>query len=561
MGNRSKEGLNKEFRDYYLNSSLPRMRLGLLLTCVLFLVFALINHFLFPDAPGQVYFLRFGIIVPFMLISVLVMYIKALRNHLHFIYIVLNFLICIVIFLIGATSSIGQNGYEYYFAWVMLVIIGLFIFYRLQFRTLLIIGGLQLLAYLLATLVNGNYLANPSLYINNLFFVVSMFSLGFFMTYIIEKLNWKNFLHQKAVSDNYKKLVLEMKERKDVEAALLQSEHLYQNTLNSIPDWIYVIDEEFRFVMFNSSLQEEHARQGYPVNCVGKKIHQIYPFISSETLEELKLVFRTGEIHLGEQKVDLGKKTIYGETRKVPIFKDKRVIQVMTILRDRSKEKEVEELKLKNAEQKEIMLREIHHRVKNNLAIVISLINLQIQNNSDPDLLRIMKDIELRIRSMALIHEHLYKTESLDRIPLADYLQSLATIIMGTFSGKHLHLTTHLEATEVSIETALPLGLITNELLTNAFKYAFPDQKEGEIQIILCRAEKDQYCLKVTDNGIGLPGDFSFHTQTTLGMFIIRLLVEQLEGSIEVKNCENGGTSFIIHFHGQIDERSTISTN
>ena len=362
MESRSKEGLNKEFFNYYLNSSLPSMRSGLLFTCGLFIIFAILNQFLFPDTPKQLYYFRFGLILPFMLISVLVIYIKALRNHLHLTYIIINLCISLIIFFVGATSSTDQVGYRYYFAWVMLVIIGLCTFYRLQYRTLLIIGGVQLLAYILATLVNGNYHSEPIQFVNNLFFVLSMGSLGFFMTYTIEKLNWKNFLHQKAVSDNYKKLVLEMKERKEAEAALLQSENLYQNTLNSIPDWIYVIDEDFRFVMLNSSLHEEHLRQGFPVNCIGKKINRVYPYISSSTLDEMNMVFRTGKILIGEQKLDLGNKTIYGETRKVPIFKDNKVIQVMTIFRDRSKEKEVEELKLKNAEQKEIMLREIHHR-------------------------------------------------------------------------------------------------------------------------------------------------------------------------------------------------------
>lgn len=557
MENRSKEGLNKEFLDYYLNSSLPSMRYGLLFTFGLFIVFAVLNHFLFPDTPAQTYYIRFGIIVPFMLISVIVMYIPALRNHLHLTYIIINLFICLVIFLVGYTSVPDQEGYQYYYAWVMLVIIGFYTFYRLRFRTLVIVGGFQLAAYILATIINGTYSSDHYRFTNNLFFVISMSSLGFFMTFIIEKLNWKNFLHQKAVSDNYQKLLLEMRERKVAEAALIRSENLYQSTLNAIPDWIYVIDEELRFVMLNASLSNEHLRQGFPIDCIGRKITRVYPYISATTLDELKFVFQTGEILIGEQKLDLGNKIIYGETRKVPIFKDNKVVQVMTILRDKSKEKEVEELKLRNSEQKEIMLREIHHRVKNNLAIVISLINLQIQNNSDADLLRIMKDIELRIRSMALIHEHLYRTENLDRIPLADYIQSLSTIIMGTFSGRHISLVTRLEPTEVSIETALPIGLITNELITNAFKYAFPNQKEGEIQIILSVQDNNQCCLSVSDNGIGLPADYSFKEQKSLGMFIIRLLVEQLEGQIDVIN--NNGASFVIHFRNDIAEKSNIS--
>lgn len=554
---RSKQGLDKEFLNYYLNSSLPSMRAGLLFTLVLFIIFAILNQFFFPNSKEHVYYIRFGIILPFLLLSVLVMYLPSFRNHLHKIYLIINLCICLVVFLVGIYSSPNQKGYEYYFAWVMLVIIGLNTFYRLEFKILLLVSGIQILAYITATLMNHTYQASPGMYVNNLFFVLSMASLGFFMTYTIEKLNWKNFIHQKTVSENYKKLLAEMKERKEVEAALMRSEELYQSTLNSIPDWIYVIDEDFRFVMLNNSLRSEHLRQGFPHDSIGKKITRVYPYISPETLEELKFVFRTGKILNGEQELDLGNKTIYAETRKVPIFKDQKVVQVMTIVRDKSKEKEVEELKLKNAQQKEIMLREIHHRVKNNLAIVISLLNLQIENNSNPDLLRIMKDIELRIRSMALIHEHLYRTENLDRIPLSDYLQSLATIIMSTFSGSHIKLIKNLESADVSIETALPVGLITNELLTNAFKYAFPDHAEGEIRITLNHENDHLYCLKISDNGVGLPADYSFKEQKSFGMFIIRLLVEQLEGNIEVEN--NKGASFIIHFRDRETEVMTTS--
>ena len=250
------------------------------------------------------------------------------------------------------------------------------------------------------------------------------------------------------------------------------------------------------------------------------------------------------------------KKVATVSVRKVPIYKDHEVIQVMTILRDRSKEKEVEELKHKNAEQKEIMLREIHHRVKNNLAIVISLLNLQLRNNSDPELIRIIRDIEMRIRSMALIHEHLYRSENLDRIPLASYLHSLATIITGTFSGHRINIVTSLDPTDVSIETALPLGLIANELLTNAFKYAFPQHNDGEIQVHLHKESSDDFRLTIRDNGVGLPASFSMDSEKSLGMFIVKLLVEQLDGEIAISRLN--GTAFTIRFRNLLVKKQDM---
>jgi len=435
----------------------------------------------------------------------------------------------------------------------MLLIMGLFTFYRLRFRTLTLLGALMVLSYASATILNGSFRNNVNSYINNLFFVIAIYSVGFFMAFLFEKLNWRNFLHQKALSENYKKLLSETRERKEAEEAFRTSELQYHHTLDAIPDWIYVIDEAGRITLVNSSLMVACKLQGMPDNLAGMMLSELYPQFPDSIGEQIQLVFSTGTPSVREMKQEINGEVRYFENRKIPVFRDHKVIQVMTIIRDRSKEREVEELKFKNAEQKEVMLREIHHRVKNNLAIVISLLNLQLRNNSDPELRRIIRDIEMRIRSMALIHEHLYRSENIDRIPLDQYLRSLASIIMGTFSGYHVNLVTDLEPTEVSIETALPLGLITNELLTNAFKYAFPLHHEGEILIHLKKGPGDQCTLMVKDNGMGLPPDFNMDNQSSLGMFIIRLLVEQLDGKIDY-NSRNGA-AFTMTFRNFIPKK------
>jgi two-component sensor histidine kinase len=438
----------------------------------------------------------------------------------------------------------------------MLVVIGLFVFYKMPFITIVLIGLFQISAFTLANILNHTLEKQPFYFYNNFFFVVAIYSIGFMMAFMFRSLNWKNFLHQKALSKNNQQLMEEISERKIAVEALQRSEVLYHSTLDSIPDWIYVVDKELKFVMLNSALQEEHLRQGFPLNCIGKKITKIYPFIPESTLEEINRVFASGETLVSEQQFFLRDKTIYGETRKVAVFKDKEVTQVLTIMRNRSKERELEELKQKNIEQKEVMLREIHHRVKNNLAIVVSLLNLQLRNHADPELRRIIRDIEMRIRSMALIHEHLYRSENLDRIPLGTYLESLTTIITGTFSGHHINMVTSLDAADVSIETALPIGLIANELLTNAFKYAFPHHHDGEIQVHLHKGIGNEFSLMIKDNGVGLPESFSMDSEKSLGMFIVKLLVEQLDGTIEISRIQ--GTAFTIHFRDLLLKKQAI---
>lgn len=338
--------------------------------------------------------------------------------------------------------------------------------------------------------------------------------------------------------------------RRETEEALQRSEIEYRDTLDSLPDWIYVVDEQYKIAMVNAALKEELVRHGLAPDCIGVELIPDFPFINSSTLDDIKHVFTTGTVSISEQKIDLKGKTLYAEITRVPILKDARVVKVILMIRDRSKEKEIEELKRRNTEQKEVLLREIHHRVKNNLAIVISLLNFQLRSNPNEELTRMIIDIQMRIRSMALIHEHLYRSENLDRIPLAAYIESLSYMIMTAFSGHRINLIKQLTPMDVSIETALPIGLIINELLTNAFKYAFPGNTPGEI-IITLEMEENQMCtLSVKDNGVGLPEISTIESDKSIGLYIVRLLVEQLEGTVDI--IRNHGTSFVVRFQNLI---------
>lgn len=527
-------------------SSLSGMRTGLIFTLVLFLCFVFFNTIFFPGLPEIAFYKRFWVIAPVITLSILVTYFRSLYRWLHLIYIVLNLIACAAIYYVGSNTSESDPGNEYYFSWVMLVVIGLFVFFRMPFRTLVIIGMLQVVAYIMASVQNGTYDGHRFIFYNNLFFVVAIYSIGFLLAFMFRSLNWKNFLHQKALSENNLRLNGEIKERKLAEQAFRQSEIQYHKTLNAIPDMIYVVDRDLKIVEINLALREGMDMVGLPAEMVGKSIQEVSPLMTHSSLRELEDVFENGVNSVHEQQMNINGALLHVEIRKIPIFKDEEVVQVMTILRDRSKEKEVEELKQRNAEQKEVMLREIHHRVKNNLTIVISLLNLQIRNNANPEFIRIIRDIEMRIRSMALIHEHLYRSENIDLIPLAAYLHSLAAIITSTFSGRHISLVTHLDPADVNIETALPIGLIANELLTNAYKYAFPENHEGTIEIQLSEDAGEMFTLVIRDNGVGLPDKFSLDSEKSLGMFIVRLLVEQLDGTIEIG--DQAGTEFRIRF-------------
>ena len=198
--------------------------------------------------------------------------------------------------------------------------------------------------------------------------------------------------------------------------------------------------------------------------------------------------------------------------------------------------------------EKEILLREIHHRVKNNLQIISVLLSLQSEGIEDPEILEKYKESENRIHSMALIHERMYQSEDLSSIDFSDYVANLIADISYTygFDEKNLEIEMDVETHHLSIETVMPLGLIINEMVSNSLKYAFKGKESNKINIIFKKECENSYRLEVMDNGIGFPEDIDFKNTSSLGMQLVQELVEQIEGKVNLLREE--GTHFIIHF-------------
>jgi two-component sensor histidine kinase len=198
--------------------------------------------------------------------------------------------------------------------------------------------------------------------------------------------------------------------------------------------------------------------------------------------------------------------------------------------------------------EKEILLREIHHRVKNNLQVISSLLNLQSAHIRDPRMLESFRDSQNRIRSMALIHERLYQSQELAKVDLAEYARNLATYLFRVYGDKAQSVSLEIEAEGVFLEvdTAVLCGLILNELISNSLKHAFPDGRSGRICIGLQSHREGQLNLEVGDNGVGLPSDLDLGNTESLGIQLVNTLVDQLGGKLEY-NSRNG-TNFKIAF-------------
>jgi two-component sensor histidine kinase len=197
-----------------------------------------------------------------------------------------------------------------------------------------------------------------------------------------------------------------------------------------------------------------------------------------------------------------------------------------------------EELKIStiSLKEKEQLLKEIHHRVKNNLQIVSSLLSLQSENILDEKYLSLIRDSRNRIASMALVHEMLYSSKSLEKIDASEYIERLSKSILRSLGNPDSKIDFHLKIEPgivFDIDHIIPLGLILNEIISNSIKYGFPKQ-HGKISISL-KSKKSDYVLTAGDNGVGLPKGFSIEKTTSLGMQLISMLCDQLDGKLSVK--------------------------
>jgi two-component sensor histidine kinase len=210
--------------------------------------------------------------------------------------------------------------------------------------------------------------------------------------------------------------------------------------------------------------------------------------------------------------------------------------------------KRSEERTRASLKEKEVLLKEIHHRVKNNLQVISSLLNLQATQIRDKETAQVFRDSQSRVKAMSLVHERLYQSSDLARIDFAGYVQDVTSHLLRSYQSgpRGVRLRVDVEPVSLNIDTAIPCALIINELVSNALKYAFPNGRDGEIRIRMNHTEADDLNLSISDNGIGFPAGVSWERTDSLGLQLVRSLTDQLNGSIQ---CQlDKGAKFDIRF-------------
>jgi len=205
-------------------------------------------------------------------------------------------------------------------------------------------------------------------------------------------------------------------------------------------------------------------------------------------------------------------------------------------------------------QEKEVLLKEIHHRVKNNLQIISSLLHLQSGYIEDERTLQMFKESQSRIQSMALIHEKLYQSEDLARVDFSEYMDSLVSFLTRSYGSGGVGVSLDVAPVFLSLDTSIPCGLIVSELVSNSFKYAFPEGHSGDIYVRLKPIDDEHYELCVGDTGIGFPEDVDFRETESLGLQLVTTLANQLDGEIELDRKK--GTEFRIRFRVHKSDRA-----
>ena len=353
-------------------------------------------------------------------------------------------------------------------------------------------------------------------------------------------------------------------ELKIAEDALAESDQRLKDIIDFLPDATFTIDTEGRVISWNQAIEqmtgiwaEEMLGKGnyeYSLPFYRDRKPMLIDLVNaSET--EIRNYYskftRNGQVITAENEVNIRGKPIIIWGKAVPLYDNKgKLVGAIETIRDVTDFRDAQKKLKKSLDEKEMLLKEIHHRVKNNLMVISSLLELESRYIKDKAVLGVFKESQNRAKSMAYIHERLYRSTDLKRIDFGDYIQSLGEDIYETYviDPDRIKLNLKVEEVMVDINTSVPLGLIVNELLTNSMKYAFPGDRSGEIELEFS-CSGDEYLLRVADNGVGFPEDLDYKNSSSLGLQLVTSLTEQINGKISLLN--KNGTEFKITFKEQ----------
>ncbi|OUC14807.1 MAG: hypothetical protein B0A82_10815 [Alkalinema sp. CACIAM 70d] len=330
---------------------------------------------------------------------------------------------------------------------------------------------------------------------------------------------------------------------------LKHQQQLFQPLIEKLPDIIVRYDRQLRCIYVNPVVLQECGIEAAAM--MGKHLSEL--MIPKQVCDlwtrELQRAFLQKEQGCFEFSYQSHSTLQSYQVRVIPeLGRRGEVESVMAVIHNVTAFKNKETQFFQALHEKEIFLQEIHHRIKNNMQMVSSLLNLQAGSTTSSSLIDSLSEAQSRIQAMALIHEQLYQSSTFSHINFRDYAEQLAYNLRQSFRQENHCLALHLDIADIdlAVDQAIPCGLIMNELITNAFKYAFPNQSAGEIHCIF-QQDYNQMCrLTIADNGIGLPISVDIQRTDSLGFQLVIALVTRLRGTLEVDRST--GSRFVLQF-------------
>ncbi|WP_281773996.1 PAS domain S-box protein [Methanobacterium formicicum] len=352
-------------------------------------------------------------------------------------------------------------------------------------------------------------------------------------------------------------MLMDITLRKKAEKALQDSEEKYHTLFESNPTYTILVSLEGSILDVNSAASEFAGISSQEL--IGKNFPELQIFPNEEDIKFQRSKFLRalqGETikPFQYQLIDYKGNYSWVESQLVPIKKDGEINSILVISKDITERKKAMDGLERMVDEKNILIKEIHHRVKNNMQIISSLLNLQSQHlKADEQFaVSILKESQNRVKSMAMIHENLYQSKDFTHIKFEDYITRLVYELFYSYSGDadKIRLVVDVDDVNLNMETAVPCGLIVSELFTNSVKYAFPEGREGEIRVSLKQEPgKDdarEFILTVSDDGVGFPPDLDYRNTETLGLELVNSLTCQIDGNISLDLTQ--GTKFTVKF-------------
>jgi PAS domain S-box-containing protein len=337
-------------------------------------------------------------------------------------------------------------------------------------------------------------------------------------------------------------------EIRQAEQALRTSEVRFSSFMNNSPALAFIKDWENRILYINNTCQQMWGVT--LAECLGKNNYELWPDEVAERLtsNDREVLERDESSQIVERVLLRSGRTVEMLTFRFPFADGDGQALLGGVSIDISEQVRAQKALSSALAIKELLLKEVHHRVKNNLQIISSLLTMQAESIQDPAARQAFQDSQERVRCMALIHERLNRDDEPDQLDFRDYVETLARDLFYSYGvdSNRIRLRFELEPVSLSLNQAIPCGLVLNELLTNSLKYAFPGERQGEILVKLSCGNDELVKLTVADDGVGLAADFDWQKSQSLGLRIMSILGHQLDGTVE--RGAGPGTAFSLGF-------------